>query len=621
MKHIYTHVILLILALCLAFGTQQTQAQNYQQIKADKATYLCGEGYGETLDEADDHALADLVSQISIEVVSSFSILEDEKSKNGGMDASSYISSKINTYSRSTLHNTERFVIEQEPDAHVMRYIKRSEINRIFEGRKRKVQEHLGLADNAQQKLKIGDALHHYYLAFTLLKTLQYPNEVTYTDSKNVEHLVSVWLPEQLKNIIDDVHVEQRNHDGNNIDLWFTYEGQPIVDLEYTYFDGRDWSNLNSAKDGRGVVELVDGYSPDNLQVKVEYAYRSIVGNLDQEEAEVMKAVHSNTLRNAYKNISLAAEAKPVVEPKPVIKPKPQSLQGQENTTQTTNTIAEMANDGIYRKAVDEVIAAVRSGNYHAASHCFTAEGLGMYDSLVSYGRARIVGQPNYKIYDKGDAVVARSVPMSFSFKKGVKKSFVEDVVFTFDKKSHKIDCLAFALDETAAHDILTQGYWPESARMTILEFMENYKTAYCLKRLKYLESIFDDNAYIIVGHVVNQLKRSENKDAYSYADHRLVKRTQYSKKQYIEKLDKCFKSNECVNIHFSNNDVVKSGKGGELYGIQIKQDYYSTNYGDTGYLLLLVDLNDPDRPIIKVRTWQEEPDPKEGLITIFDFN
>ena len=614
MKHAYTHAILILFAICFAFGATQAKAQNWEQIKNDKATYLSGEGFGETIEEADEHALASLTSQISIVVIHNFEILEDEKTKNGKLDASSYISSKLNTYSRSTLNNTERFVIEQEPDAHVMRYIKRSELNRIFEGRQRKVQEHLRLAQSAEEHLKVGDAIHHYYLAFTLLKTLQYPNEVTFTDDKNVEHLVAVWLPEQLKNIIDDIHIEQRRRDGSNIELWFTFRGRPVVDLEYTYYDGRDWSNLNSAKDGRGVVELVDGYSPDYLQVKVEYAYRSIVGNLDSEEEEVMKAVHGNSLRNASKTVSLSPETQPVPEP------EPQPIFA-ESTLESNNAIAEMSNDGVYREAVEEVIAAVRSGNYQAASHCFTAEGLGMYNNLISYGKARIIGQPNYKIYDKGDAVVARSVPMSFSFKRGVKKSFVEDVVFTFEKKSRKIDCIAFALDETASHDILTQGYWPESARMTILEFMENYKTAYCLKRLDYLESIFDDNAYIIVGHVVNQLKRSENNDAYEYANHRLVKRTQYSKQQYIEHLRKCFSSNECVNIHFSNNDVVKSGKGGELYGIQIKQDYYSTNYGDTGYLLLLVDLNNPDKPIIKVRTWQEEPDPKEGLITIFDFN
>ena len=74
------------------------------------------------------------------------------------------------------------------------------------------------------------------------------------------------------------------------------------------------------------------------------------------------------------------------------------------------------------------------------------------------------------------------------------------------------------------------------------------------------------------------------------------------------------------MNIRFANNDVVKAGKGGEIYGIQIKQDYYSTNYGDSGYLFLLVDINKPLEPTIKVRTWQPEPDPIDGLFDISHF-
>ena len=61
-------------------------------------------------------------------------------------------------------------------------------------------------------------------------------------------------------------------------------------------------------------------------------------------------------------------------------------------------------------------------------------------------------------------------------------------------------------------------------------------------------------------------------------------------------------------------------GSYGEVYGIQIRQDYYSINYGDTGYLFLFVDLNDPNNPIIKVRTWQPDRDPDFGLYGLGDF-
>lgn len=69
-----------------------------------------------------------------------------------------------------------------------------------------------------------------------------------------------------------------------------------------------------------------------------------------------------------------------------------------------------------------------------------------------------------------------------------------------------------------------------------------------------------------------------------------------------MRKLKMCFQSNQFINIRFADNDVVKMGAGGETYGIQIKQDYYSSNYGDHGYLFLMVDFNDPENPSIKVR-------------------
>ena len=203
---------------------------------------------------------------------------------------------------------------------------------------------------------------------------------------------------------------------------------------------------------------------------------------------------------------------------------------------------------------------------------------------------------------------------MSFTFKHGIRKNFVEDIVFTFNREG-KIDCVAFGLDKKAKEDIMNRGAWSTEARQTIMEFLENYKTAYALKRIDYLRTIFDDDAVIIVGHVANKMVPIAGKTDIqtSYSNHKYVRLTQYDKEQYLKNLEACFRSNEFINIRFANNDVRKA-KEGEEYGIQIKQDYYSTNYGDEGYLYIQVDLNDRKEPIIRVRTWQPEPDPKIGL-------
>ena len=88
------------------------------------------------------------------------------------------------------------------------------------------------------------------------------------------------------------------------------------------------------------------------------------------------------------------------------------------------------------------------------------------------------------------------------------------------------------------------------------------------------------------------------------------MKYNKQDKTSYLKNLESCFRSNQFINVRFADNEVSKMGAGGELFGIQIHQDYYSSSYSDTGYLFLMVDMNNPKTPIIKVRTWQPERDP-----------
>ena len=55
--------------------------------------------------------------------------------------------------------------------------------------------------------------------------------------------------------------------------LNISYDGKPVSSFDYTYFDGMDWSNIYSAKDGLGVIELLPGMAADNLQIRCEYEF------------------------------------------------------------------------------------------------------------------------------------------------------------------------------------------------------------------------------------------------------------------------------------------------------------------------------------------------------------
>jgi hypothetical protein len=155
------------------------------------------------------------------------------------------------------------------------------------------------------------------------------------------------------------------------------------------------------------------------------------------------------------------------------------------------------------------------------------------------------------------------------------------------------------------------------------MNFLENYKTAYALKRLDYIRSIFDDDAVIITGSVVSKASKNvniENQSTISQEGNLIIKKNRQTKDEYLKNLKRCFERNEFVNIRFASNDVMKMGQGGESYAIQIEQDYYSSTYGDKGYLMLMVDINEPTKPLIKLRTWQPEKDPEFGLYGPGDF-
>lgn len=587
-------------------------AQSWESVKNNRE-YLCGEGWGSSIDEADKQALNALISKIAVNVSSSSSSSDKSTVKNGELDEVSQFSSSVNTYAQATLTNTERVIIKNEPDAHVGRWIKRSEIEKIFASRIAKAKDLVELALQAEAKGKADDALRNFYWSLTLLKSLQRPNDVTYTDMDGQSHLLVTWIPEKMNEVFDNLEAKIIKRTGDDVELFVTYKGKPVNSVDYTYFDGQGWSNIYSAKDGRGVLELASGNQSSTFQMKYEFEYRG-QAQIDREIESVLNVVKSTPMRGAYTNLKASSVSKA---------PAREVARATFSSTDASVMAAPATvKDGsAYMSAINKVTKAIQTKNHSAVRNLFTDEGWDVYLRLIQYGNARLVGTPTCQFYQNGDGVIGRGVQMAFSFKTGVRKSFVEDVVFSFDSDK-KITNIAFGLGNTAADDILNKGVWSENARMALMNFLENYKTAYGLKRLDYIRSVFDDDAVIIVGNVLRSATMDKDRESgvATISNNAIIKKNRYTKDQYLDNLKRCFASNEFINIRFANNDVYKMARGGEVYAIQIAQDYYSSTYGDKGYLFLLVDINNPDKPIIKVRTWQPEKDPNFGLYGPGDF-
>ena len=603
---------IVIIILFLLANVIPAFSQSWDYIKTNRE-YIYGEGKGVTVAEADNEALNDLISKISIHVSASVTTNDSWSTNNAKTEATSEFSNVFSTYSQATLNNTEKVIIKNEPDAVVGRWIRRADIEKIFEARKFKIKEYVSSAERAEQSGKIDVALKDFYWALELLKSLQDPSELTYETEAGRQVMLQTWIPQQMNEIFKNLTATVTKRDGDDVELMIKYKKIPVNSLDYTYFDGRDWSNIYSAKDGVGVLELAPGNQSASYQMKIEYEYRG-ESHVDREVESVLKVVAGSPMRSAY----LSVKSKVEDFRKVGLEKDGEMATFAKEQNEKSNKPKEFDGSPQQVDMIDKILKSIVSKSYSGVEDYFTPYGWDIYQRLIKYGKARIVGLPQIKFYKSKDCITARGVQMSFSFATGIRKSFVEDIVFTINSND-KIDNISFGLGKTAEDNILGH-VWDDDAKFSIISFLENYQTAYALKRLDYIETIFDDDAVIITGSVVKSPAKRISGDMNGIQfTNDIIKYNRHTKDSYLKQLKQSFASKEFINIRFADNEVRKLGKGG--FAIQISQEYYSSNYGDKGYLFLMVDMDDANHPVIKVRTWQPEKDPDFGLYGPGDFN
>lgn len=592
--------------LTLALGIIITMAltvmaQGVDGIKRN-SSYLYGEGGGVTLQAAKEAALADLIQKISVTVHSDFTSKERELNQDGNVTSDAEYQSIIRSYSTATLTNVKTIVLKPEPDASAFLYIAKSEIDRIFESRVAKAKEFVGNADEALKNGQIDDALRYYYWSYCLVKSLRYPNEAKiFVDGQ--ERSLLAWLPTRIDDVMGKVKVQSRRTADNTYEITATYDGRPVRSMDYTYFDGVDNSPVYSILDGKGLVELRPGMAMDAVQLKLEYEFRGLSRN-DSEVEAVVGAMKPAVYRRAYHRVALDGAASPAESTSTDVN----------GSMQSPLALTDMGTLGT--AVMKPVMQALRSGSIEQCRKKFTAEGWEEFSKLMGYGKVTLMDDIHLDYFADGDCVVCRGLPVSCRFNRG--RVFNEKLSFYIDSNSKQITHVAMGLGREAMNDVVLGHLdWSEKSRTRIVGFLEDYRTAYATKNLEYLDKVFDDNAVIVLGKRL-QVAPQLNKEGYMN-NHR-VQFTQLTKREFLRNLRRQFQSKDYINLHFSQNRIYQLQKGVERYGIEIKQDYYSSNYGDTGYLTLIFDLTNPDQPVIHVRTWQEQPDPNFGVVSPADF-
>lgn len=601
-------LLLCLMALILIPVRASAEPDARQKAEAIKSNenYIYGEGEGDTPADADRGALQNLLSKIGTTVNSSMSVSEHETSIDGNLDLTSDVKMMMNSYSQATVNNTETLTF-RDKNGHFfqIRYMLRSELDKMFRHRQDRVEDYVLSAIRSEEKGRVDDALRFFNWAYVLLHSLQYPGGVK-MKIDGEERLLINWIPVRMNEILENVEVSvaKKDEDNNTVDVLFKYKDAPAAGIDFTYWNGKYNSPINSAKNGLGQLMFPPDYPVQEVMLVIETSFKEASVS-DPELESIINGFKPQSFQEARKTIGVEGKKLKVDKEAKAEFNELASVGKREGVTPLDKKETKE-----YQTVIDNVLKSVVNKSYKPDAAYFTEEGLDMFNQLLGYGQAYVLGSPEVGFYPFGERVVARSIPMRFDFKNN-KRTFIEDVTFTFSPEK-KIESIAFGLGESARKDIFEQGVgvWSDSVKMVIVTFLENYKTAFALKRLDYISSIFDENAYIIVGHKLQQMKKVTDEDGVGFSMVPKYEYAQKSKEEYMDQLKRCFASNEYVNINFSDNDVQKAAYGGDTFGIQIRQDYYSEHYGDQGYLFLFVDLNDADKPVIKIRTWQPERNP-----------
>lgn len=593
-KH-FTWYFVYVFAVIAAFLPHSVFAQDIDAIKNDP-NMIWGQGIGENLQAADDAAVKDLISQISVMVENNVeTTISNEQS---GDEAKTSVSTtgNLRVSSSVSLSNCKRLVVEEDRFIVVLRYVDREEIDKMFDARKAKIEDLISAAETAEENTKIGDALRNYYWALKL--TISIPEEHRTKMVTDDGKLITTDLRSRISTLLDSVKVEvkkiENTEDANTVELAFTYQGRPVTNCDYAYFDGYDWM-IASVKDGVAVTELPA--DAKKFMLRIEYEFQNLWKSDPMVNTILLQMPSRLPFRQWEKRVDLTQVA--AVEPEMIKTNKAATKELAKEMT--IDTLAACNKKEVFNQAevIVPLIKAMEERTYDAARDLCSENGWKWFEKLVKYGNAKIIERNELQVSSFANGYLVRGIKARFSFKRN-NKSFVEDLVFYI--KDGLIEGINFGLEKNALDDINNHSMWDAYSRLVLVNFLENYKTAYALERLDYLNAVFSEDALIIVGNKIPQPKVAEVTavDAESYEHNKLTK------SEYMKQLERVFAKQEYVNIQFEDASVKKTNRTSERYEIIIKQHYYSATYADKGYLYLLADISNPEMPIIHVRVWDE---------------
>lgn len=563
--------------------------------------YVWAIGYGTTLEEADKDAMNTLVSYTTKVTRVDKGVVSESEEK---------FKQEAVAMSDVYLENVHREVLsDHNGQKRVLRYISRRDYDNRNGVLKGKIQEYI---DSGVFAPMIEDKIRYFSWAYVLLHTYHDETNPILVEGKPAKAYLYETVREGLNNIsIDIIGIEQNKQNRNypyKVFADFTYKGEPISFLQFDYFDGSGFIHGESIKDGRGVI-LMKQLVPE-LAINIDCIHMELARQLDPSVYILLKNPYcAPSFVEAQKKVSTTHKEAKVQKSVDTSSQKNNSVVNEQ--IKSINESYVEVKDNVhdtkpFEKIMLDIAGSIQQISSQDIKHHFTDEAWSHYQRIVASGNPIIARTPTYKYIKHDTLTICQSIPLKLRFSGN--NSFVEDVVFRVNNKTYKVESVAYKLSMETEKTIMSMN-WDDKARLTLIAFLEDYRTAYCLKDLDYIKKVFADDAYIIVGRVLTQSNRKFSDTPYAIN----TTRTEYvrkTKEEYIYHLYKCFTSKEFVNLRFEECNVAKGYYAKEgIYAVQVRQLYFSDNYADDGILTLAIDMREEQNPLVRVRVWQQARD------------
>ena len=185
-----------------------------------------------------------------------------------------------------------------------------------------------------------------------------------------------------------------------------------------------------------------------------------------------------------------------------------------------------------------------------------------------------------------------------------------QEICIDFDKEGN-ITYFTLSIEWEQINKMLQYGTLEtEDAdmRLRVIDFCDQLKTAYCNKDIETLRMRYDPHSLIVVGRQISTGATF----------------TKLSGEQYLRNLEQQFKNTKEIAVEFRDYQVLRHyDESQPIYVATFRQDWFTKNkndkvYKDLGYVCLVWDFSDPDKPTIHFRSWQPIETAEKHIINMY---